>query len=236
MRGKHDLNPRHFVTALFVAALGVRLFGYLSDLRLFSGESAGDKILLSAMETGSANAVTAVVTWFRGFDTLGEVAVLFLASSGVGLLLSFGTRRTKLYIEPNFMLRTGSSYLFPLILLFGVYVVVHGHLSPGGGFQGGVIIASAFLLLYLSRASVRLDHSVLTILESGAGIAYVLLGLAGLWIGGKFLANILPHSQSHIGELVSGGVIPIIYILVGIKVGSEMSFVIEKLIERSKDD
>jgi multicomponent Na+:H+ antiporter subunit B len=216
---------------LTLLLLGKTLLGALS----VETSNAGQALLEHAMQAGAANAVTSVVTYFRGFDTLGEVAVLFLAATGVGLLLTVEKGEDAIYIEPNFILRIGSGFLFPLILLFGLYIIVHGHLSPGGGFQGGVVIAAAFLLLFLTRRRFGLSHKIVTILESGAGMAYVLLGLTGLWLMGLFLGNFLPHPAEKIGMLVSGGIIPIIYILIGIKVGSEISYVVEKLIKRSHD-
>ncbi len=113
--------------------------------------------------------------------------------------------------------------------------MVYGHLSPGGGFQGGVIIASAVLLLLVSHKTFEVPHAVIVALETFAGVSYVLIGLIGLVVLDVFLGNFLPHDISQMGMLLSGGIIPIIYIIVGIKVGSEMSMIVQNLIQRSND-
>ena len=195
-------------------------------------QTAGDELLKLNSTEGVANAVTTVVVYFRGFDTLGEIAVLFIASLGIGLMLD-SNNRCNIKAESNFMLQTASKFLFPIIMLFGIYVMIYGHLSPGGGFQGGVIIASGVLLLLISHKEFEVPHSVIVLLETFAGVSYVLIGLIGLVVLDTFLGNFLPHDISNMGLLMSGGIIPIIYIIVGIKVGSEMSMIVQNLIKRS---
>ncbi len=197
-------------------------------------ETAGDLLLKLNTTEGVANAVTTVVVYFRGFDTLGEISVLFIASMGIGLMLRSNTK-CNIKSESNFMLQTASKILFPVILLFGTYVMIYGHLSPGGGFQGGVIIASGVLLLLISDKAFEVPHSVIVALETFAGVSYVLIGLIGLLVLDTFLGNFLPHDISQMGMLLSGGIIPLIYIIVGIKVGSEMSMIVQNLIKRSDD-
>jgi multicomponent Na+:H+ antiporter subunit B len=114
--------------------------------------------------------------------------------------------------------------------------MVYGHLSPGGGFQGGVIIASGVLLLLISSNNFHMPHKLIAILETFAGISYVFIGLIGLLLLDTFLGNFLPHDISQMGMLFSGGIIPIIYIIVGIKVGSEMSFIVQNLLQRGEHD
>jgi len=196
--------------------------------------TAGEELLKLNETEGVANAVTTVVVYFRGFDTLGEIAVLFIASLGIGLMLHTNSK-CDIKAESNFMLQTASKLLFPIIMLFGIYVMIYGHLSPGGGFQGGVIIASGVLLLLISHKEFEVPHGVIVALETFAGISYVLIGLIGLVVLDKFLGNFLPHDISDMGLLMSGGVIPIIYIIVGIKVGSEMSMIVQNLIRRESN-
>jgi len=196
--------------------------------------TAGDALLQLNASQGVANAVTTVVVYFRGFDTLGEIAVLFIAALGIGLMLS-KNKHCDIKAESNFMLQTASRLLFPIIMLFGIYVMVYGHLSPGGGFQGGVIVASAVLLLLISHKDFEVPHSVIVMLETFAGVSYVLIGLIGLLVLDKFLGNFLPNDISNMGLLMSGGIIPIIYIIVGIKVGSEMSIIVQNLLKRSEN-
>ena len=198
-------------------------------------QRAGDELLKLNAQEGVANAVTSVVVYFRGFDTLGEIAVLFIVALGIGLVLTSHSEAHH-RVESSFMLKTAAKLLFPIITLFGIYVMVYGHLSPGGGFQGGVIVASGVLLLLISYQDFELSHRVVSIFETLAGVSYVLIGLMGLWIVDSFLGNFLPHDISQMGMLVSGGIIPLIYIIVGIKVGSEMSLIVQNLLKRSDDD
>ncbi len=197
-------------------------------------QTVGDELLKLNQTEGVANAVTTVVVYFRGFDTLGEIAVLFIASLGIGLMLD-ANKRCDIKAKSNFMLQTASKLLFPIIMLFGIYVMVYGHLSPGGGFQGGVIVASGVLLLLISFNEFELSHKVVSMLEMFAGASYVIIGLIGLLVLDKFLGNFLPNDVANMGMLLSGGIIPIIYIIVGVKVGSEMSVISENLIKRCED-
>lgn len=197
-------------------------------------QTAGDALLLLNTQEGVANAVTSVVVYFRGFDTLGEIAVLFIASLGIGLMLS-GNEKCEIKAQSNVMLQSASKFLFPIITLYGIYVMSYGHLSPGGGFQGGVIIASGVLLLLISHKSFEVPHTLIVALETLAGVAYVLIGLIGLFTMDLFLGNFLPNDMSNMGMLLSGGIIPVIYIIVGIKVGSEMSMIVQNLIQRESN-
>lgn len=197
-------------------------------------KTAGDALLLLNANEGVANAVTTVVVYFRGFDTLGEIAVLFIASLGIGLMLE-KNEKCEIKTQSNFMLQSASKFLFPIITLYGIYVMSYGHLSPGGGFQGGVIIASGVLLLLVSHKSFEVPHSFIVALETFAGVSYVFIALIGLFTLDIFLGNFLPHDIAKMGMLLSGGIIPIIYIIVGIKVGSEMSMIVQNLIKRESD-
>jgi len=183
-------------------------------------------------ETGSANIVTSVVVNYRGFDTLGEVTVLFIAAIGLGAVLTRSGEKETRKIEPaSLVLYTGCRLLFPLILIFGTYIFIHGHLTPGGGFQGGAIIASGFLLIYLGCRERRISPKASKLAESLGGLVFIVIGLLGLLLGGHFLSNFLP--KGTVNTLFSAGIIPIIYIAIGFKVGSELAGIIDNLIEES---
>ncbi|WP_331773882.1 MnhB domain-containing protein [Sulfurospirillum sp. 1612] len=232
MNIKKEFKLKHIVLSLLSSALMLSIVGLLMHIKPNSHKSVGEIILSLNLQTATANAVTSVVTFFRGVDTLGEVTVLFLATTGIALMLSSSQRvHEKVLTQHNFILSTGSKLLLNVIVLFGVYVIIHGHLSPGGGFQGGVIIATAFLLLFLANPNMHLKHSILTFGESISGVAYVLVALYSLFKINILLGNFLPHPIDQIGTLFSGGIIPIIYIIVGIKVGSEMSVIVEYFIK-----
>jgi multicomponent Na+:H+ antiporter subunit B len=183
-------------------------------------------------ETGATNIVTSVVVNYRGFDTLGEVTVLFIAAVGLGTVMSTVRKKTVREIEPaSLVLSTGCRVLFPLILTFGTYIFIHGHLTPGGGFQGGAIIASGFLLIYLGCRERRISRIASNLAESLGGLTFVVIGLLGLVFSNYFLLNFLPKGTAN--ALFSAGIIPIIYIAIGFKVGSELSGIIDNLIEES---
>ncbi len=179
-------------------------------------------------ETGSTNIVTAVVVDYRGFDTLGEVTVLFLASTGVGsVMYIFEKEKRRKVRRANAVVETASKLLFGFIILFGAYIFVHGHLTPGGGFPGGAVIASSFLLLYLAYPKFHAEHKSLNVAESLAGLTFVGVGLIGLLVASYFLYNFLPFGLPT--YLFSAGVIPIIYVAVGVKVGSELTGIVDAM-------
>ncbi len=193
--------------------------GQLSDL--------SQKYIMGSSENLNVpNVVTSIVVTYRGFDTLGEVTVLFLATAGVGFLLK-GKEKQKRR-KASELLASSSLFLGPLMILFGVYIFTHGHLTPGGGFQGGVLIASAFLLMMLSDVNMKLNHTALQITEAFSGVFYVGIGLIGIILTKSFLdPTFLPMGK--FGSLFSAGAIPIIYSLVGLKVGAELTSILEKM-------
>jgi multicomponent Na+:H+ antiporter subunit B len=177
-------------------------------------------------ELRCANVVTSIVVAFRGLDTLGEVTVLFCAALAVGVVLrrrpGEAARPAGAEPAPSPLVRAALPLLVPMIVLLGVYIMANGHLSPGGGFQGGAVLASAFLAIYLAGLAAPAGDSALKLLESGSGFLYLLTGLAGIALGAAFLdATILPLGR--LGRLFSAGTIPVIYVLIGLKVGGELA-------------
>jgi len=184
-------------------------------------------------QTGAVNIVTSVVLNYRGFDTLGEVIVLFIAALGLGMVTLTFKREKRKISPPSLILSVGSRFLFPFILLFGAYIFLHGHLSPGGGFQGGAIVASGFLLIYLScKRTINKERFKLT--ESLAGLVFLIIGLIGVYFSGYFLFNFLPKGVAN--TLLSAGIIPIIYIAIGFKVGAELAGIISDLMEETRKE
>ncbi|MBP9149100.1 MAG: sodium:proton antiporter [Rhodoferax sp.] len=226
---------KRFVTLCLVLALGsiffVLLAGYTPDTAL--NLTAAYYAQNTARDLGAANIVTAIVVTYRGLDTLGEVTVLFLAATVVGVVLALGKRQASEssgVVPAGELLTTGARFLTPLIMLLGVYVFVNGHLTPGGGFQGGAIVASGSLLLLLADPLRHFSHRLIAALESIAGLAYVGIGLLGILLAGGFLDNrFLPIGE--LGALFSAGAIPVIYSLIGLKVGAELSSLLSNLSE-----
>lgn len=118
------------------------------------------------------------------------------------------------------IVRTIARLLFPFTFLLGVYIVLHGHLTPGGGFPGGVIIAASVVMLLLAygieRAEAKIGFERAEVFESIGGLAIVILGFLGLVLGTFFLQNVFPVGE--LGQLFSAGNLPLLYLGVGIKV------------------
>ncbi len=180
----------------------------------------------TARETGIPNFVTAIVVSYRGFDTLGEVTVLLLATLGVIGILPWEKHEKVKKAHP--VLLWGIKIVFPIILLVGAYIVIHGHLTPGGGFQAGAVVASAFLL-YMVSLSAHLDLEGFAFTEAIAGAGFALIGVAGIFADGAFLYNFIP--KGNLFDLFSGGIIPIVYILIGLKVSSELTEVVSHMMK-----
>ena len=208
------------------------LFGYTADSELnLTARYYADH---TANDIGASNIVTAIIVTYRGLDTLGEVTVLFLTASIIGLVLARSKRAVRRQRPaPGELLATGSRLLVPLILLLGAYVFINGHLTPGGGFQGGAIIASAALLLLLTDPLQNFSHRLIAIVESVSGLFFVSIGLLGIFVAGGFLdSRILPTGE--LGSIFSAGAIPIIYSFVGLKVGAEFTSMLANLAETEK--
>ena len=168
----------------------------------------------SAEEIGVPNIVTSVLASYRGFDTLGEVVVIFTAGLGVMTLLGrFGAG--PVLSDPHSMgedmiLGVIAKALIPLILIFGLYIQLHGDYGPGGGFQAGVVFAVAFILYTivfgLDRAQQVFSPRVLRMLMATGVLIYGGVGVATLLAGGNFLDyNVLradPVAGQHLGILV----------------------------------
>ena len=201
------------------------------------------------METGSNNIVTSVVFDYRAFDTLGEAAVLFIVVTSISMLL-YGlikpgkTPDDEIIAADGFpfkisrIVTTGALLLFPVIAAFGAYIIIHGHLSPGGGFQGGAILGTGTALLLASSYMTKKLHQTyktFAFFESFGLTLFIGLGFAG--IGGSFLYNFLANGDPllfgrviemgpNAGFLNSGGILPLLSLAVGIEVFSGISIIL----------
>jgi len=190
-----------------------------------------------AAEVGAANLVTAVVVTYRGFDTMGEVTILFLTASIIGFFLKLSKKDEENVIVhhgTSELLITASQILIPIIFLFGIYVFMNGHLTPGGGFQGGAIIASGVALSIMANPNREINHHAILWVESISGVIFVIIGLLGIAFAGGFLDNRF-ISLGEFGDLFSAGAIPVIYSLIGLKVGAEISNILNKYQKSQKE-
>jgi len=137
------------------------------------------------------------------------------------------------------IVRKTTQLMAGIIFLYGAYVIIHGHLTPGGGFAGGVIIAGAFILVTLAFGSdflnLKKEETGSTSTENMAVLVVILLSVIGLFLGAKvFFLNFLP--KGTVGELVSAGVLPLYNVFVGIEVASSIFIIFLALVIFKEED
>ena len=227
---------RRLSSALFLLGLGLLIAAIFQTMEFGSvAPIAGQAInTVAAEQVGAANFVTAVVLAYRGFDTLLELTILFTAATAGGLVLGKPGAGASRDPDSGFILRAGADLFFPLLLVVGLYIILHGHLTPGGGFQGGVILASAFFIPILARPGTSMNHQQVSLIEGLAGAGFILIGLLAMLGGKEFLTPLL--DQGELGALLSAGSLPLLYIAVGLKVGSELAGLLARLSETEAID
>ncbi len=200
---------------------------------------ARDYLFANALdETGASNTVSSIYLGYRLMDTLGETLVLFVAITGtMSILLNIHKqtlesvktqstlvpeKRVKNALRTN-LVEVVASKLGPIILQFGLYVMLFGHISPGGGFQGGVIIASAIVFLVLGTdVKTKITNSnVLERIEAISFISLILITTYVVFFPDGFFSSITTGSS-----FLSAGIIIILNIFIGIKVGTSLAVMI----------
>lgn len=156
------------------------------------------------------NVVTAVLGSFRGYDTLGEVFVVFAACIGVLFILGVKPAEGCMYdpeasgLRHHLIPQVVGRLLIPFIILFGLYIQFHGEYGPGGGFQAGAIIASGIILYALlegeAAALKAVPQSALMGLVIGGACLYGGVGLACIFLGGNFLEYTVLSSNPVSGQ------------------------------------
>lgn len=189
-------------------------------------------------ETGAINIVTGMILDYRAFDTFGESNVLFAATTTVLILLHRRKKKAedarsqnaeeendRIY-EPKKdpVLQVAACVLVPVIILFGVYVILNGHLSPGGGFSGGAIVGAG-LILYLSAFGFEQTEKLFTektykTISFGALTTYCLAKSYSFFTGANHLESHIPLGTP--GAILSSGLILILNICVGLVVACTM--------------
>lgn len=219
---------RYWVLGIGVAGVGAFLVLAFVHLPAFGSayHPYRDAAVPAAVAHGTANVVAAVTFDQRGFDTLGEEAIFFGSVLAVSVLLRTGddeeVRPEEGSLAPMQSTRWFGYLLLPLTLVVGLDTVAHGHVTPGGGFQGGIMLATALHLVYVAGRYRSLQQlRPMSLFENGeaAGVAaYAALGFAAMAVAGPYLANALPFGT--FGQLLSTGTVPLLNIAVGIAVGS----------------
>ena len=203
---------------------------------------------LAPKERRVTNTVTAVNFDYRGFDTLGEEFMLLAAVTGTVVLLR-GSRGEESSSKPGRVPgrtippRTDAAILVsrvlaPLVFVFGIYVSIHATTTPGGGFQGGVIIASSLLLVFLgSRYSGwrrLIKAQVLDWCEGGGALLFACIGFAALFAGMPFASNILPLGT--LKSAWSGGTMFVDNVGIAFAVFGSFSLVFLEFMEETRTD
>ncbi|MGA4843972.1 MnhB domain-containing protein [Streptomyces sp. G45] len=232
---------RRWVLVLGALGLAALFVGAALRLPAFGGERHpyGERATAAALARRTANAVSSVTFDQRAFDTLGEESILFAAVLGTVVLLRQARDEDRAPpglagVDP--WVRRYALALLPVVLVVGLYVVAHGQLSPGGGFQGGVVVATAVHLLYAGVGYRALERiRPMGLYEAGDAVgeaAYLLVGVAGLLGGTAFLANtLLPYGTFN--TLASGGTVPLLNLAVGIEVASAVVVLLSRFLDQT---
>ncbi|MFI6452719.1 MnhB domain-containing protein [Streptosporangium amethystogenes] len=216
-------RTRLAVFALGAAGLALAFAFALAGMPPFGGghHPYRDLAVPAALRHATANVVSSVNFDQRGLDTLGEESILLGSVVGAAALLRLGRKETERRARerggPLDAVSFMSCLALPFTLLLGLDVVLHGHLTPGGGFQGGVVLATGLHLLYLAGHYGLLERlrplAWYELTEGLSVAAFAGLGLAGLAMGGGFLANILPLGSARAS--LSAGTVPVLNIVTG---------------------
>jgi len=229
------MTPRGRLVFFIMAAAGLSValgIGF-SELPSFGAPiSAYASLLnhLAPVQRRVTDVVSAVSFDYRGIDTLFEEFILFSAVTGIAVVLRPLSDEVRDLPEdeaperkvpaPSPAVGLLGVILSPLLVLIAIETITHGQLTPGGGFQGGVILASALYVIYLATGYSTAERFQPTaLLEGSDGFGaggYVVVGLLGLLGGVAFLTNVV--GLGHSGNLISGGTIPLLNVVVGIEV------------------
>jgi multicomponent Na+:H+ antiporter subunit B len=232
-------SARVVLCAASLAGLAALLAWGVAGLEPFGHYPGPYGTLLNAVEPHerhAANVVAAVVFDYRGVDTLGEELILFCAVMGLAFLLRENREENTRGVRdrvPSDALRAVGLVAVPVVVLLALDLVAHGYVTPGGGFQGGVVAAAGLLLVYLAgdwRAMRRAGPlPVVDVSEAAGAAGFVIVGFATLIAGGVFLENLLPLGT--FGKLTSSGTIPVVNWCAGLEVSAAFVLIFLEFLE-----
>ena len=187
-----------------------------------------DLAVAASFQRATANVVSSINFDQRALDTFGEETILVASVAGVAALLRPipTERRRRVGPGPTVLdsTRLLTAIFFPVTLLVGIDVVAHGAVTPGGGFQGGVVLATGIHLLYVGgryRLLERMRPVPIFEVTEGAGLVlFIAIGVAGLAISGDLFHNVIPYGQ--MSQLVSSGTVVLLSCAVGMAVVSSV--------------
>ena len=245
------MTPRQRHWVFLVVGSGFLAF-YLWGLLGLPGFGAypgpyGDVInAIAVAQTHATGVVSAVNFDYRGFDTLGEEFILFLAATGVATVLrqlraehdtqAVDEAKDRRVPPTSDAIRMVTLALTGPTVVLGWYLATHAQTSPSGGFQGGVVLATACALVYLAGQFIvfrRLRPAHVTdSIEALAAGSFAAVGVAALGLGSAYLANILPLGSSP-GAVNSSGTIALISFFVGVEVAAAFVLIVGELLEQT---
>ncbi len=186
-------------------------------------------------ETGAINLVTSVLYDYRAFDTLGEATVLLTAAAILSFLVPV-SKAEMLGTKYSIIVYQTTKFIIPFLAVLGAYLIFFGHLSPGGGFVGGVVMSIIPILMTITYgvdfSEYKFKPAKEKLLEDLGAIGFILLGLLAVLTGSKFLASGQDLFETgNTGELISAGLIPYLNLMIGIKVGAGLTIIFNSLIK-----
>jgi multicomponent Na+:H+ antiporter subunit B len=201
---------------------------------------------IAVPQTNATGVVSAINFEYRGFDTVGEEFILFIAATGVSLVLRplraerEGPPRDEALdrrVPPTSdAVRMASLVMTGPIVVMAWYLASHAQTTPSGGFQGGVVLATAFVLIYLAGQFLAFKRfSPVDITDAveavGAG-GFAAVGIAAVAMGLAFLTNFLPLGTTP-GAVSSSGTIALISFFVGVEVAAAFVLIVSELLEQT---
>ena len=242
-------RTRQLVFAVAAAGLAVALAVGLGGVHGFGAPASTYARILNSLSVPQRHAtdvVSAISFDYRGIDTLFEEFILFAAVAGVSVLLRpLGDEARRLPEDdapdrhippPSPTVGLMAVVVAPLLLVVGLETVTHGQVSPGGGFQGGVVLASAVYVIYLATGYTNVERfEPGTLVEAADGIGaggYVFVGLLGLLRGVAYLTNVL--GLGHPGNLISGGTLPLLNAVVGVEVAAGFVLLFKEFLDQTE--
>ncbi len=240
---------RRWRTGVFLAAeagLGALLAWGFAGLPKFGAvrPSYGELLArVTVSQTHATNVVTAILYDYRALDTLGEEFILVAAVVGVAALLRKlprpqPRRRGRLEEVGSEAIRLAEPRVLAATAVFAAYLSLHAHLTPGGGFQAGAMIAAVIVGVYLAFGYARVARVApkerVDALEAIGAFGFATIGLGALLAGGAFLANVLPRGDA--GTLLSSGTIAAINFAVWAAVSGGVGMLVIEFLEEEPQE
>ena len=200
---------------------------------------------IAVPQTKATGVVSAINFEYRGFDTLGEEFILFIAATGVSLVLrhlrgererSAGDEALEGRAPSTDAIRMVCLVLIGPTVVMGWYLASHAQTTPSGGFQGGVVLATAFILIYLAGQFLIFERfspvDVTDAVEAVGAAGFAVVGISAVFMGLAYLTNVLPHGTVP-GAVSSSGTIALISFFVGVEVAAAFVLIVGELLEQT---